>query len=128
MDGAGQYGKQGVTITGYQVQWRSSQTSTALAGSWSQYPPPTDTKTKLTATQYKITGLYNDVMYDVQVQATNSVGGVSGWHPVTPAQGMPMEGAMTPTPALPFFGAVALGAGLVAAGRRRLRAQRQLKA
>ena len=35
---------------------------------------------------------------------------------------------MVPTPALPVFGALALGAGLVAAGRRRLRARRLLKA
>ena len=35
---------------------------------------------------------------------------------------------MVPTPALPVFGALVLGAGLVAAGRRRLRAGRLLKA
>ena len=32
---------------------------------------------------------------------------------------------MMPTPALPVFGVLALGAGLVAAGRRRLRARRE---
>ena len=208
-----------VTITGYRVQWRSSQTSADFRSGWSTYPP--DAKTKLTATEYKITGLYNDVTYEVQVQAMNSNGGVSAWAPVQPAQGTPKSGAagtaapgqpsisvaagdamltvswdavegatkykvqwrtaaqsfgaadrtaevtegtshdltmldngveyvvrvaagnsygygswsgeakgtpMVPTPALPVFGALVLGAGLVAAGRRRLRAQRLLKA
>ena len=32
----------------------------------------------------------------------------------------PMAGAMIPTPALPLFGVFALGAGVLAAGRRRL--------
>jgi hypothetical protein len=57
---------------------------------------------------------------DETVMITVTVGGVMiGTATVT------IMDAMTPTPALPVFGAFALAAGLVAAGRRRLRVRRR---
>ena len=119
-----------IKLDRYEVQWRWSQTSDHAAGDWTMYPLATAPKTtKLTATMYAITGLTNDVMYDVQVRAINEAKGVSLWAPADPGvRGTPMAGGAIPTPALPLFGAFALGAGLFAAGRARLRrrAQRQL--
>ena len=74
---------------------------------------------------YEIPGLDNGTEYTVRIRAENAAGKAAVWSnevKVTP---------MMPTPALPVFGALALGAGLVAAGRRRLRAaqrRRLLKA
>ena len=69
-----------------------------------------------------IPDLMNGTEYGVIVRAYNERAGKN-------APGARSEEArqtpMVPTPALPVFGALALGAGLVAAGRRRLRAQRQ---
>ena len=73
-----------------------------------------------------ISGLTNGTMYYVQVRAETDGGAVMGaWSDAVSA--MPM--GATPTPALPLFGVIGLGAGLLAAGRTRLRrrrAQRQL--
>jgi hypothetical protein len=124
-----------VMIDRYVVRWRESQTTAELAGGWLMYPPATAAKTtKLTAMTYKITSLENDVMYDVQVRAINDAEGMGDWSPGDPVDGegavraTPTAGGATPTPALPLVGAFVLGAGVLAAGRRRLRrrAQRQL--
>ena len=62
--------------------------------------------------------LVNGTAYDVIVEGVND----ATWGPWSDVvTGTPMM----PTPALPVFGALALGAGLVAAGRRRLRARQR---
>ena len=78
-----------------------------------------------TATSWTISNLENDMEYTVRVRAC-SYGACGDWSDEEMAT--PMAGAMpTPTPALPVFGAIALGAGLLAAGRARLR-RRELRA
>ena len=66
-------------------------------------------------TSHTITGLENGQEYAVWVWAVGEGEGT----PSDARHATPM--APTPTPALPIFGAVALGAGLLAAGRARLR-------
>lgn len=71
-----------------------------------------------------ITGLDNGTMYYVRIKAVNDAGGESAdWS--IPKMGTPSADAPMPTPALPLFGAFALGAGLLAAGRARLRRREQ---
>lgn len=78
---------------------------------------------KPTEPMVTITGLDNDTMYYVRIKAMNDAGGMSAdWS--KPVSGTPSADAM-PTPALPVFGAFALGAGLLAAGRARLRRREQ---
>ena len=71
-------------------------------------------------TEYTFEGLMNGTEYTVQVAARNEIdlGEYSDEEMATPM-------AATPTPALPLFGAFALGAGLLAAGRARLRRREQ---
>ena len=71
---------------------------------------------------YTFENLMNGTEYTVKVAARNEIalGDYSDEEKATP-----MADA-TPTPALPVFGAFALGAGLLAAGRRRLRRRQQL--
>ena len=71
-------------------------------------------------TDYTFEGLMNGTEYTVQVAARNEIGlgEYSDEEMATPV-------AATPTPALPLFGAFALGAGLLAAGRARLRRREQ---
>ena len=114
-----------IKLDRYEVQWRWSQTADHDSGDWEMYPPK-GSMTKLTDTKYDITSLENEVMYDVQVRAINEAKGKGPWSPAAPGvRGTPMAGGTTPTPtptpALPFFGAFALGAGVLAAGRARLR-------
>ena len=71
-------------------------------------------------TEYTFEGLMNGTEYTVQVAARNEIG-LGDYSDKEMA--MPM--AATPTPALPLFGAFALGAGLLAAGRARLRRREQ---
>lgn len=75
-------------------------------------------------TEYTFDGLMNGTEYTVQVAARNEIdlGPYSDEEMATPMAGA--DGA-TPTPALPLFGAFALGAGLLAAGRARLRRREQ---
>jgi hypothetical protein len=115
-----------LTIAGYEVQHRTSQTARDLPGTWTTYPPTGGDM--LTMMKYDITGLLNDVMYNVQVTAVNSAGAEGPWEPIDPAglQGTPTDDpdaqpTTTTTPALPFFGILALLGGLLAAGRARLR-------
>ena len=74
-----------------------------------------------------IANLMNDMTYYIRMKAKNDAGGMSAnWSGTL--MGTPMAGAMpTPTPALPVFGAFALGAGLLVAGRARLRRRAQLQ-
>ena len=72
------------------------------------------------ATSYTITGLTNGTEYYVVVSSYNERSATMSAKSVEARQT-----PMMPTPALPVFGVLALGAGLVAAGRRRLRARRQ---
>ena len=108
-------------ITKYYVQYRKSQTAVALAGEWMPMEPMEVMGDMTTA---MIEMLTNDTSYDVQVRAENNAGGKGGWSSQTPrSKGTPT--AMTPTPALPLFGAFGLGVGLLAAGRARMRQRRQ---
>ena len=76
--------------------------------------------TEMSATFMNLT---NEMEYMVSVRAGNA-DGYGEWSAAMAATPtMPM-----PTPALPVFGALALGAGLVAAGRARLRRRRALQA
>ena len=70
--------------------------------------------------EYTFEGLMNGTEYTVQVAARNEIG---LGEPSDEEMATPMP--TTPTPALPLFGAFALGAGLLAVGRRRLRRRRQ---
>ena len=82
------------------------------------------TKTKLVLapdTSTTLTSLENGTEYTIEVSAESDVGEGPKSRKV---MAMPMAG-VTPTPALPIFGAFALGAGLLAAGRARLRRREQ---
>lgn len=107
----------GSDVTGYEVQHRE------MGKDW----PTTSSRsgaTKDTSTMWTISNLKNGTEYEVRVRAASyGVTSDDVWSDVKSAT--PMAGAM-PTPALPIFGAFALGVGLVAAGRRRLRRQRLL--
>ena len=71
--------------------------------------------------EYTFMDLMNGTEYTIQVAARNEVG-LGEYSDKEMATPMMMEGV----PALPIFGAFALGAGLLAAGRRRLRRRQQL--
>ena len=99
------------SISHYQVDYK-----TASAAKWM------DTPINVTALTYTIEGLINDTAYLVRVRGVDSGGKMGVWS--DNGSGTPMAGAMpmpTPTPALPLFGAFGLGAGLLAAGRARMR-------
>ena len=70
-----------------------------------------------------IDGLTNGVEYRVEVCAYDDIEDDVGWGCKNAYEIIPMA----PVPALPIFGAVALGAGLLASGRARLR-RRELRA
>ena len=120
-----------LTLTGYEVRWRTSQTADDVAGTDIEMYPPSGSTMMLTDTEYEITGLINEVPYDVQVRGVNSARGKGDWYPTDWEMATPSEDAMPDddddddgpkrTPALPLFGLLALFAGLVAAGRARLR-------
>ena len=100
----------------YRVQWRTaaqSYNSTRQAEGFYQR-----TSGELEHS-HTIEGLENGMTYMFRVFAVDADGMMS--NPSDEVSAMPGM----PTPALPLFGALALGAGLVAAGRRRLRARRQ---
>ena len=96
-------------VKGYNVQYRQA------GGAWSDINVLMERKAT-------IEGLQNGVKYSVRVMAYGT-GDMKGEY----SEEMMATPMVTPVPALPIFGALALGAGLVAAGRRRLRAQRLLK-
>ena len=102
--------------TGYRVQWRTSSQS---------YDPSRqedgfyEYRTGDLALSHVVDDLENGMEYMFRVIAMGDDDMMSA--PSDEVSAMPMM----PTPALPVFGVLALGAGLVAAGRRRLRARRQ---
>lgn len=73
------------------------------------------------STSTTLTSLMNGTEYTIEVAAESAAGVGPRSRKV---MGTPMAGA-TPTPALPLFGAFALGAGVLAAGRARLRRREQ---
>ena len=88
-------------------------------------------------TEFAIMNLMNGVEYTVKVAAIGMVPGsdsadVDGdgdpdrLGPYSDTEKATPMMAAVPTPALPLFGAFALGAGLLAAGRRRLRRRQEL--
>ena len=99
---------------GYLVEWRAAHQG---------FDNPDRQMHVRDKTSYTITGLMNGTEYGVRVKAGNErMKATKGYgEPSVEARQTPMM----PTPALPVFGVLALGAGLVAAGRRRLRARRQ---
>ncbi len=116
-------GHSSLTIKAYHVFVRTSKTADKDAGTWRDVGP-------VTTNMATASNLTNGTMYDIEVSAENSAD-VAGDRSVmimaTPSadamppddeddEDMPME-----TPALPIAGILALGAGLLAAGRRRLR-------
>ena len=104
----------GAAVTSYRVEYiESAKVSTS--SSWTAIE-------KVTGLGAVIANLENGTEYSVRVQATNGTPG--GFSKVEKAT--PMMMAATSTPALPIFGAFALGAGLLAAGRGRLRRRQQL--
>lgn len=121
-------GEAGLTIKEYRVQKR--EVAGGLFGDW--VPDEGDDaggkKVDGDMTMITFTGLKNGTTYQARVMATNSAG-VAGDYSIrdgeTPAPGdesaMVGDDGMTETPALPLVGILMLGAGLVAAGRRRLR-------
>ena len=100
-------GKGADLVKGYTVQTRSR------GGAWDLVE---------VGMNYEVTieGLTNGVEYDVWVCPYDGFD-------VRAACAVKTVTVMVPTPALPIFGAVALGAGLLAAGRARLR-RRELRA
>ena len=98
------------SITHYQVDYKTSSAAT-----WMDKPMD------VTAMEYTIDGLINDTAYLVRVRAVDSAGNMGEWS--DNGSGTPMSDAV-PTPALPSYGAFVLGAGLLAAGRARMRRRR----
>jgi hypothetical protein len=102
--------------TGYRVQWRTASQSydpSRQEDGFYQY------RTGDLALSHVVDDLENGMEYMFRVIAMGEGGAMS--NPSDEVSAMPMM----PTPALPVVGALLLGAGLVAAGRRRLRARRQ---
>jgi hypothetical protein len=110
----------GSPVTGYEVQHREMGKDWPTTGARSG-------STMDTSTMWTVSNLKNGTEYDVRVRAySHGAADDAGWSDVESA--IPSEdAAMTPTPALPIFGAFALGAGLLAAGRRRMKQQRLLR-
>jgi hypothetical protein len=102
--------------TGYTVQWRTASQSYDSSREHSGFYAYRSGELVLSHT---VEDLENGMDYMFRVMAMGDGGMMSG--PSDEVSAMPMM----PTPALPVFGALVLGAGLVAAGRRRLRARRQ---
>ena len=97
---------------GYLIDWRAANQS---------FDNP-DRQMRVTDLTADIMGLMNGTEYGVIVRAYNER---EGKGTLSTASAEARQTPMMPTPALPVFGVLALGAGLLAAGRRRLRAQRQ---
>ena len=113
-------GHASLKIESYDIQYRTSKTADKKEGDWTDFPHGG------VATEATITTAVNGTMYDVQVRATNDHENDGPWSRMV--SGTPKVGPeAAPVPALPIFGAVALGAGLLAAGRARLR-RRELRA
>ncbi len=108
-------GATGLEISGYMIEYSTMEDFSSDAKS-------IEVGAVMMAT---IANLTNGTEYWVRLKAKNDAGGMSAnWSMAQSAT--PSADAM-PTPALPVFGAVALGAGLLAAGRARLRRRAQLQ-
>lgn len=106
-------GAAGLTIKEYEVKYNTSMTASKAAGR--------AVVVKVTGMMATISNLMMGTMYDVQVRAVNSAEGKGEYSvKMTATPGM-AGGGTTTTPALPLFGILALFAGLLAAGRARLR-------
>ena len=103
----------GSPVTGYAVQYREKGKTAWMDSRMGS--------TMDTSTEWTLSNLMNDMTYEVRVQAC-SFDMCGDWTDEEEAK--PTAG-VTPTPALPIFGAFALGAGLLAAGRARLRRREQ---
>ena len=104
------------SITHYMLDYK-----TASAATWMTTPM------NVTAMEYTIDGLINGTAYLVRVRAVDSAGAMGEWSDNgsgTPMAAMEEEEEPMPTPALPIYGAFVLGAGLLAAGRARMRRRR----
>ena len=105
-------GMTGLTLSKYHVQYRTSATTSPAkaAGAWTPVNGP------ITSPMATISNLTKGTMYDVQVRAENSAGGMGQWSDTVAATvgaGMGGGGTPTPTPALPIAGILLLG-GLLA--------------
>jgi hypothetical protein len=108
----------GSDVTGYQVQYMKSD-----AADWTT---SREGSTKDTLTMWTISNLENGMEYSVRVRAYSYAATSDDiWSDIEMATPMAGGGTPTPTPALPLFGAFALGAGILAAGRARLRRREQ---
>lgn len=108
----------GSPITGYALDYREKGKSTWMNSRVGDQGTESNMDT---STEWTISNLMNDTTYEVRVQAC-SYDMCGDWTDEEEAK----PSAMIPTPALPIFGAFVLGAGLLAAGRRRLHRQRLL--
>ena len=107
--------------TEYEIQWRSEGQSFGATARTAKVEVGDDASMMNGDTpmmSYDITELTNGMTYEVRVRAKNAHG-AGPW-----SQGEAMAGTQ-PVPALPLFGALVLGAGLMTAGRRRLRARQR---
>ena len=109
-------GAASLMITDYDIEY--STTKTFTSATTESFPHVG------AATMSTITGLMNDTMYYIRIRSTNDGGTMSDWS----SEVMGTPSAAVPTPALPLTGAFALGAGLLAAGRARMRRRRELHA
>ena len=128
-------GGTGLTIKEYRVQKR--ELAGNLMGDWIPDEDDDDNdkmgglKVAGDMTMVTFMDLMNGTTYQTRVRAINSAGVEGEWSipngdMADPGDEAATVGGMTETPALPLFGILGLGAGLVAAGRRRLRRQQQL--
>ena len=104
------------------VSWDAVDKADSYEVSWWPTGGGVTSNAKVTEMSYDIMNLMNGTEYEVTVA---SMMGDEKSEASEIVRATPM--AMDPVPALPLFGMLALGAGLVAAGRRRLHAQRLLK-
>ena len=104
------------------VSWDAVDKADSYEVSWWPTGGGVTSNAEVTEMSYDIMNLMNGTEYEVTVA---SMMGDEKSEASDIVRATPM--AMDPVPALPLFGMLALGAGLVAAGRRRLHAQRLLK-
>jgi hypothetical protein len=123
-------------ITGYRLSWTADDPESVRAkwyrasdikgnnGTYRLSSSDLEDVEEGTEYTFRLVALGVSSFVGAHVGSDNKVAGESSDIMVT--LGQPSSGGTTPTPALPVFGAFALGAGLLAAGRRRLRRQQLL--
>ena len=104
------------------VSWDAVDRADSYEVSWWPTGGGVISNVEVTGMSYDIMNLMNGTEYEVTVA---SMMGEAKSEASDIVRATPMS--TEPVPALPLFGMLALGAGLVAAGRRRLHAQRLLK-